>query len=346
MTKRLGWTVPLVLAGCLFAASSSARADDDAIQVTRAQVDYAARTLTATVTQLDSPKHLTAPRVWLAGSPLTVTAFGVNSSTHTGTLTVTLPNPVPVGSFLLEVSWGKDRDDDHHTFEVALGVIGPQGPQGPQGAAGSAGATGPSGSVGAVGPTGPQGLAGPSGAKGDTGAAGPQGPTGLQGLKGDIGATGAPGPQGNTGLTGAVGQDGLTGPVGPAGPAATLSDSVTNGLQVYLVSNNPGGLCGVSNGALTSISNCQYTGESPPVPLNVPPLTPCQPGDQLTTLGDVSPIAICTLTAWPVGCPGGISTDRFGRCPLQPSCVQFTTEFQTHYTCTKTFPPVGRLVSY
>ncbi len=343
MTKRLGWTVPLVLAGCLFAASSSARADDDAIQVTRAQVDYAARTLTATVTALDSPRHLSAPRVWLGGSPLAVTAFGVNSSTHTGTLTVTLPNPVPVGSFLLEVSWGKDRDDDKHTFEVALGVIGPQGPQG---AAGSAGATGPSGSVGAVGPTGPQGLAGPSGAKGDTGAAGPQGPTGLQGLKGDIGATGAPGPQGNTGLTGAVGQDGLTGPVGPAGPAATLSDSVTNGPRVYLVSNNPASLCGIADGALTLISTCPYTVFSAPVPINVPPLTPCQAGDQLTTLGDVSAISICTLTAWPPDCPGGQSIYQFGRCRPAPDCVQFTPEFQTHYTCTKTFPTVGRLVSY
>lgn len=128
MTTRLRCTMLMALAVFLFASAGAVRADDSAIKVTVAQVDYVARTLTATVANLDHSHQLRPPRVWLAGTPLPVLTSSINEGMHTGTLTVGLPNPVPVGSFLLEISWGKDRDDDDHTFEVAIGSTGPQGP--------------------------------------------------------------------------------------------------------------------------------------------------------------------------------------------------------------------------
>ena len=220
MLKRSSRLAAALIAIFLLTDGLSVRAADDDLKVSRAQVDYTARTLTVSVSNLDNPRHLTAPRVWLGGSTAPVIGSTVNSVTHTGTLTIGLPSPVPVGSFLLEVSWGKDRNDDSHTFEVALGVTGPQGPQGPTG---PGGATGPAGVLGAVGPQGPKGdqgaigAQGPQGLKGDQGVQGPQGIKGDQGTQGLKGDQGVQGPQGETGPTGPQGATGLKGDIGATG---------------------------------------------------------------------------------------------------------------------------------
>jgi hypothetical protein len=135
-------------------AEDKDRKGDELLKVTQVQTDFVAKTLTISVADLDSAKHLSAPNVRLAGSPLTVLNSSVNNSTHTGVVTASLPSPVPAGSFLLEVGWGRDRDDHEHTFALALGLVGPTGPQGPQGAQGAQGPQGPQG---------PQGLQGPPG---------------------------------------------------------------------------------------------------------------------------------------------------------------------------------------
>jgi hypothetical protein len=142
----------------LFAVAYQAKAEDRRLQVTQVQTDTTAKTLTIAVSHLDETKHLAAPKVRLAGSPLVVTNSVVNVGAHTGVLTATLPSPVPTGSFLLEVAWGGDRDDAEHTFSLTIGIVGPQGPQGPQGPAGPQGATGSQGSPGAQGPQGPAGA--------------------------------------------------------------------------------------------------------------------------------------------------------------------------------------------
>jgi len=148
----------------LFAVALQAQAEDHRLQVTQVQVDTAAKTLTISVAHLDETKHLAAPKVRLAGSPLVVVNSVVNTGIHTGVVTTNLPSPIPTGSFLLEVQWGSDRDDAEHTFSMTIGIVGPQGPQGPQGPAGPQGATGPQGTTGAQGAQGPTGPQGPAGA--------------------------------------------------------------------------------------------------------------------------------------------------------------------------------------
>jgi len=143
----------------LFSISQLAGAADHPLRVTQALVDYTDKTVTISVSGLDDAKHLAPPKVRMAGSPLIVANSAVNSGGHTGEVTANLPSPVPTGSFLLEVAWGKDRDDKEHTFSLALGLVGPQGPQGPQGAQGVQGVQGLQGPQG---PQGPQGSPGSS----------------------------------------------------------------------------------------------------------------------------------------------------------------------------------------
>ena len=146
-----------VIFACMFllAVSRNAKAEDGHLQVTQVQTDYTAKTLTISVADLDETHHLSSPKVRLAGSPLAVANSAFNSSAHTGVITANLPSPVPTGSFLLEVAWGKDHDDREHTFSLALGLVGPQGPPGP---------AGPQGAIGPQGAQGPQGPQGPAGA--------------------------------------------------------------------------------------------------------------------------------------------------------------------------------------
>jgi hypothetical protein len=132
--------------------------EDPRIKVTQVQPDYVAKTLTIGVGGLDSINHLSAPGVRLAGSPLTVLNSSIDNAAHTGVLTAGLPTPIPTGSFLLEVIWGKDRDDHERTFSLALGLVGPSGPPGPQGATGPQGTQGPQGVQGTQGPQGPAGA--------------------------------------------------------------------------------------------------------------------------------------------------------------------------------------------
>ncbi len=326
----------IALAGVFVRAAD----DDHRVRIVSASASANPSALTVTGSNFGP-----APLAFLNGSALR----GVVANPGGTSFTAPMP-PLAPGSYALVVARGRrnhrddgddgngDDDGSVGTFVLTVGAVGPQGPQGVQGSRGLQGAIGPQGSLGPQGPTGAQGLTGATGKDGATGATGPTGPqgqTGLQGPKGDQGS---------------VGQDGLTGPVGPAGPAATLSDSVTNGLRVYLVSNNPGAFCGLPDGALTSLSSCDYTATSRAVPINVPPLTPCSSPDDQLTLGNVSPTFACTRTAWPAGCPLGAVVPgapiSFLRCPIAPACVEFINLFETHYTCTKTFTPVGRLVSY
>src|SRR5260370_12207456 len=79
----------------LLAVSPSAKADDDRIRVTQVQTDYVAKTLTITVADLDKPKHLAAPKVRLAGSPLVILNSVVTNIPHTAPATPTLPTPSP-----------------------------------------------------------------------------------------------------------------------------------------------------------------------------------------------------------------------------------------------------------
>src|SRR5260370_21683622 len=115
----------------LLAVSPSAKADDDRIRVTQVQTDYVAKTLTITVADLDKPKHLAAPKVRLAGSPLVILNSVVHNIAHTGVVTANLPSPVPPGSFLLEGAWGKHDDDREHTFSLAFSLLRQQGPTRP-----------------------------------------------------------------------------------------------------------------------------------------------------------------------------------------------------------------------
>jgi hypothetical protein len=140
----------------LLTFSHLAGAADRPLRVTQALVDYTAKTVTISISGLDDAKHLAPPIVRMAGSPLVVANSVVNGGGHTGVITANLPSPIPTGSFLLEVAWGKDRDDREHTFSLALGLIGPPGPQGPQGVQGV------QGPQGLQGPQGPQGPAGSS----------------------------------------------------------------------------------------------------------------------------------------------------------------------------------------
>ncbi len=139
-------------------AEDKERKPDERIKVTQVMTDYVAKTVTIGVEDLDSIQHLAAPKVRLAGSPLSVLNSTVNNTAHTGVLTAGLPSPVPTGSFLLEVKWGHDRDDAEHTFSLALGLAGPTGPPGPQGPQGATGAQGPQGVQGPQGPQGPAGA--------------------------------------------------------------------------------------------------------------------------------------------------------------------------------------------
>ncbi len=102
----------------------------------------------------------------LDGSPLSVLQFSTaplsptkakdhrhHNEESTGLIEVSLPSPVPVGSFMLGVNWGHERA----AFDLSLGANGPQGPQGPQGlqgVQGPIGLTGPQGQAGSPGPAG------------------------------------------------------------------------------------------------------------------------------------------------------------------------------------------------
>lgn len=97
------------------------------------------------------------------------------------------------------------------SYDLLLGLRGPQGPAGIQGLKGDKGDVGPIGPKGDIGLTGPQGIqgpVGPQGLKGDTGG---------QGIQGDVGPVGPQGIQGIQGPSGPQGQQGIQGPVGPVG---------------------------------------------------------------------------------------------------------------------------------
>jgi hypothetical protein len=195
--------VPAALAMSVCAAGvTSASADEYRPRIIRATVDYAAHTLTAYLTDVDSPRRLTAAS--LGGAPLTLTDATVHAASHTGVVTMALPDPIPVGSLLLQLLWIDDDNVRGLMFEVTFGAVGPTGAEGPRGP------------MGTTGPQGPQGIHGPQGIKGD------RGDTGAPGLKGETGSIGPLGPKGDQGDTGPQGRQGPQGAPGANGPAGLM----------------------------------------------------------------------------------------------------------------------------
>jgi hypothetical protein len=198
MTQRFGGIIPAFVMVCVYITGVVPARADEIPTITQAVVDYTAHTLTASLAHVRAHRgRMLRPRACLRRLPLTVNGATVNAATQTGVLTMTLPDPIPVGSFSLQVAWDDDDDNSGLTFEVTLGAVGPVGAQGPQGPMGATGSQGPSGAQGAKGETGAQG---PQGVRGD------QGPAGAAGAVGPIGPVGAIGPQGPKGEKG----DGFT----------------------------------------------------------------------------------------------------------------------------------------
>ena len=195
------------------AAISSAYADQPVI--------YSSSTTATTLTINGDNLCCKKPYVFLGSSgPLAVTQQTNNL------LVATLPPGLVPGDYVLNVQFGKGRNDDKgDDTVVTIGAVGPAGPAGPQGPMGQTGLAGPAGSLGATGPAGPagpNGAPGPMGAAGSQGLTGPPGPAGAPGPAGPAGATGSQGPQGPAGpmgAGGAVGPAGATGPAGAQGPA-------------------------------------------------------------------------------------------------------------------------------
>lgn len=218
----------LIATGVLVGLFVTPLAADRDIDITQVLVDYSAHTLTVGVANLDR-RHEATPRAWLAGVSVPVLASSTNPETHTGVVTLALPTPAPVGSFRLVLAWDRDHDRDEHTFDVALGAVGPQGPQGVAGAVGPVGPPGPQGQTGAQGSTGPQGATGPQGPPGDVGLTGPAGTDGSSVTVTPASTDDCPGggAQLSDGLghTQAVcnGVTGLTGPAGPPGPQGVVT---------------------------------------------------------------------------------------------------------------------------
>jgi len=129
----------------LCAAGATLRAEVADLKVIRAVADHSAHTITVMVANLDTA-HLSTPGVWLTGASATVINSTVDPATGIGTLVIAAPNPA--ASLLLEVSWGNNREDDDHTFEITLGAVGPQGAQGTEGPQGAPGPEGPAGPAG------------------------------------------------------------------------------------------------------------------------------------------------------------------------------------------------------
>lgn len=117
-----------------------------------------------------------APLVVLGTTHLAVTNYTSSS------ITANLPEGIAAGGYTLNVSCGFFLQ----SFDITIGVTGPQGPKGDTGLMGPKGDTG---SQGVKGDTGSQGV------KGDTGSAGPKGDTGSTGAKGDTGSQGVAGGQ-------------------------------------------------------------------------------------------------------------------------------------------------------
>ncbi|HUX68373.1 MAG TPA: hypothetical protein VMV31_12875 [Terriglobales bacterium] len=212
--------------GCLLLGLGAAAAAQDGLTVVSAQPDYVGGTLTISVAHVREGR-LPAAAVSLEGTALAVVSAALvkrrqqprrDGDEADGVIVASLPSPVPVGTFRLEVAWG-----GRGWLALSLGANGPAGaagPPGPQGVPGAMGPMGPQGATGLAGPAGPQGAPGPPGIAGPAGVAGPQGQQGfpgLNGLAGPAGPLGPPGPQGMAGPAGVPGATGATGPLGGTG---------------------------------------------------------------------------------------------------------------------------------
>jgi hypothetical protein len=181
MTTRLGVLTGLMAVLTLSAqAQAQAQSPQNRLYITDLEVDYNLGQLIIHGRNFVTSTGL-APSVYLMD-------IGVQVKTYTPyTVTVALP-PVLMrsGSYRLTMSTGSNVEQND-TFELTMGMVGPQGPKGEKGDTGPQGLkgdTGPQGVPGPQGPVGPQGMPGPQGPQGSPG---PQGPQGIQGPKGDPG---------------------------------------------------------------------------------------------------------------------------------------------------------------
>ncbi len=168
------------------------------------------------------------------------------------------------------------------------------------------------------------------------GAVGPQGP------KGDIGATGPVGPSGPQGPVGSQGAQGPQGPQGPAGPAGSDA-SVTTTKTIYEVPATDS--CGTPAGTLTTKSQC-VADKGCFVGYNVPAGS-CRDGEYsyptsqaLVTNGCAQWYTYscnCTTSCGWNGCSTSCQT-------CTGSCMQYTYEWHTCYSCVMNYNQIGRLV--
>ena len=282
-----------------FIGAVPARADKPPA-ITQAVVNYSARTLTVYLTNIRvNRRRILAPRASLGGVPLTVNSATMDAAAETGVLTLALPDPIPVGSFLLRVAWGAHDDDGELTFDVTLGAVGPVGAQGPQGAMGPAGPQGPTGAQGQPGPKGDTGIAG---AKGDsfTFRGGwdvtvsyqlndvvTENGSAYVAVAGSVAidpstdtaatswvvlaARGTNGSKGDQGIQGAAGVDGQQGPKGDAGPQGPAGAAGAAG-TVLVGANNwflAGGSWSIPANTLTVLPGSGFRGETMGGPLEI-----------------------------------------------------------------------------
>jgi hypothetical protein len=155
-----------VMAGLTLPVQAQAQDTQNRLIITNVEVDYAQGQMFIYGRNFGTSDG-SAPSVHLMEIGVQVKTYGPS------TVVITLPPVLQrAGSYLLTMSTGPNVEQND-SFEVTLGVAGPQGPQGP---------------VGPVGPVGPQGPKGDPGPQGPVGATGAQGPQGEQGIPGYTGA--------------------------------------------------------------------------------------------------------------------------------------------------------------
>jgi hypothetical protein len=158
-----------LMAGLTLSAQVFAGDFQNRLVITNVEVDYTQGQMFIFGRNFNTPTG-SAPIVHFMEIGLDVKTYGPS------TVVVVLPPMLQrAGSYLLTMSTGPNLEQND-SFDVTLGVVGPQGPKGDKG---------------------DTGLQGPQGEKGDKGDTGPQGVKGDTGLQGSQGATGAQGPQGH-----------------------------------------------------------------------------------------------------------------------------------------------------
>jgi hypothetical protein len=238
--------------------------------VQSADADSANRNLFITGVNLG----ITAPKVFLGGTALTVASYSPTS------VVAALPPGVTPASYLLTLI---PQGNLPALFWVTIGAVGPPGPTGPIGPTGPKGSIGPTGPQGPIGPTGPQGVAGTS----VSGVSLPAGNSNC--LFGGYALTSASGTAFVcNGAPGATGPTGLTGPTGPGVSSASIYTRSAN--RVFLAGTQLAPFSVPCSTAADGMLGCD-----------------CYPGDQ-TAYNNESQTTLTVLSL--VKRPGGTNPDR------------------------------------